>query len=97
MKTKFKHRINRIAVYLAIISFGIGTLLLLSFKISHYSGLIQMGFTYVIYAFAINSVMLLLIVIRTIRYIKDLKEHLITIGIMLLNIPIAQVYLDIAL
>ena len=96
MKTKFKHRINRIAVYLAIISFGIGTLLL-SFKISHYSGLIQMGFTYVIYAFAINSVMLLLIVIHTIRYIKDLKEHLITIGIMLLNIPIAQVYLDIAL
>ena len=97
MKHKFKHNINYIALWIAIISFIIGTILLVSFKITDDFSFAIIGYYYIILAVFINALMVLLLLIHSVFHHKQYKEHLITIGFVLLNIPITCYYKSIAL
>ncbi|MFK7812524.1 MAG: hypothetical protein AB8B59_08520 [Maribacter sp.] len=97
MKNKFKYPINYIAVCIAAISFLIGSILLLFFKITDDFMLAVIGYYYVILAAVFNGFIVFLLLINSMLHLKDFKEHLISIGLVLLNIPIANFYQEIAL
>ena len=94
MKTKFTHSINYLAVLTAIISFILGTVLLLLFKTTGDSYFVRIGYLYTILATFTNTILLLLIVINSIRYYKDCTEHISTMLIVIVNIPITIFYLN---
>jgi len=94
MKHKFKHIINRMAIYLAGISFILGTLLLLIHKIKLWGSLIYLGLNYVGFATAVNTLMLLILLANSVTNYKDYKENLISICILLTNIPITLFYIN---
>lgn len=95
MKNRFKHSINYIAVLTAFVSFVLGTLCLLLFKSSSNSGFFAIGYFYTLCAALVNTFILLLVLINGIRKFKDYAEHLKTVFVVLLNIPIVGVYLEI--
>jgi len=95
MKNKFKYPINYVAVLTAFISFVLGTFCLLLFKSSSDFGFVAIGYFYTLFAALVNSVILLLVIINTIRKFKDYSEHLKTIFVLILNIPIVCLYLEI--
>lgn len=97
MKYKFKHPINLIATYLAVISFLLGSLILIIHKTKLFGHLYLFGYSYVIIATIINSLMLIILLINTIinyKDFKDFKENLISICIVLVNIPITFFYIN---
>lgn len=96
MKTKFKHEINYIAIVLAIVSFCIGTLLLLLYKITSADSLAVLGIYYIIIAAIVNGLMLILLAINAITHYGDYKENLLTTLGLLANIPITYGYIAIA-
>ena len=95
MKNRFKHSVNYIAVIMAITSFVLGTLCLLLFKSSSNTGFFALGYFYTLLAAAANSLMLLLVLVNTALKFKDYSEHLKTIFLVVLNIPIVFIYLEI--
>lgn len=94
MKTKFKHKINYIAIVLAIISFCMGTLLLLLFKITQAEFLMILGYYYIFLAAFVNILMLIFLAINAITHYSDYKENLPTILGLLANIPITILYIE---
>lgn len=95
MKNNFKHPINYIAVLTAFISFVLGTLCLLLFKTSSDTGFFAIGYYYTRFAGLVNTFLLLLVLINTLRKFKDYPEHLKTIFVVLLNIPMVCLYQEI--
>lgn len=97
MKTRFKHNINYYGILLAIGSFTIGSLLLLLYKLTQIGGLITTGLLYVYLATFLNGIMLVVVLVNALKNYKEYPENLITIGILLLNIPITIGYIDIVI
>ncbi len=95
MKNRFKHSINYVAVLTALTSFVLGTICLLLFKTSSDYGFVAIGYYYTLFAALINTILLLLVLFNTLRTLKDYREHLKTILVVLLNIPIVFFYLEI--
>ncbi|MFC5046792.1 hypothetical protein ACFSTE_09725 [Aquimarina hainanensis] len=91
---KFNEPINRNALLLAFVSFLIGSCLLLTYIIYPRGFFITTGYTYLIIAFAINSAMLVALLVNTFYKYKNYKENLLTISLFLLNIPICLGYLS---
>jgi len=86
---------SQIAKSTAIISFIIGTILFLSYQLTNIDVLIGLGLIYISIAFFTNSVLLLFLLIEL--FFVDKKERveiLKYIFLMLLNIPIAIIYLS---
>lgn len=94
MKKSFKYRINYIAVMVATGSFILGTCCLLLFKTSGDSGIVGIGYCYTLLAALTNALMLLIVLFNGIRYYKDFREHLLTMIVVLTNIPITFFYLN---
>jgi len=94
MKTKFKHSINLIALYTASVSFTLGTLILLAHKTKLFGYLYDLGLYYVGAATITNLIILLLLIGNSILNHKDYKENIISICILLINIPITFIYID---
>jgi len=94
MRNLFKHGINYGAINLALGSFLVGTLLLFSYKITDADSLLTIGLGYTYLAAIINSLMLILLLINTLTHYKDYKENLLTILILLANIPITYWYIE---
>lgn len=81
---------------MALISFGLGTILFLSyFIIKENMFLIVIGFYYIIIASIINVFMLAKLVFDWIKLPFERKKIIIQILILLANIPIAFAYLSI--
>ena len=97
MRAKFKYLINYYAVVTAIASFSVGTLVLVLFKSSGDTGLIAIGYFYTWFAALVNTLLLLLLIIHTALRFNGYKEHLMAIGLVLLNLPITFLYIHIAL
>ncbi|PKV49850.1 hypothetical protein ATE84_1888 [Aquimarina sp. MAR_2010_214] len=97
---KIAQPINKIAIILALVSFLIGTslLLLYIFHITYIerSTLRHIGLNYIRIAFLVNIIYLAFLIINAIFFSKDTKENLITILFFLLNIPITLIYIQIA-
>ncbi|SOD11652.1 hypothetical protein [Pedobacter xixiisoli] len=77
----------------AIWSFALGTLLFLSYLITGASVLLPIGFYYLIFIVPVNILVLLTVILAA--FIKREKpiEYVKTISFILLNIPIAFIYL----
>jgi len=86
---KFTHKINRFALLLALFSACFGILLLIAYLVFRSDSLIEIGIFHLYPTVIIHLLMLLIVIINGINNRKDYKEHLITIGLMLLNIPLA--------
>lgn len=76
----------------AFTSFGIGTLLFLTFLITNFEGLLAIGFTYLIIAVIINLILFVILLLRVILIKEDRVEIMKNTFLMLINIPIAYVY-----
>lgn len=95
MRNKFKHPINYIAVQIGFPSIIIGAICLLVLKNSSNTGFVGIGYFLAILVGAANSIMLLPLIVNAIRRIKDYKEHLKAILLLLINIPLSGIYLEI--
>ncbi len=95
MKNNFKHSINFIGAQIAITSLITGTICLLLFKNNGDTGLVAIGHFLVILAGIANTIMLPPMLINAIRRFKDYKENLVALLLLLINIPIAGLYLEI--
>lgn len=81
------------AKYSAII--GIGIFLL--FCISRFEALMPIGLFYLVVAAIVNGIILLTLFIELLINAKDRKQLLISMGIMLLNIPLSLTCATLAL
>lgn len=90
-KLALYNQVNRFAIINAMISLVVGTLFLVAFLASQEDGLIGIGFYYLGIAFYWNLTVLV-VVLANMIYRKIWKESLLTVGLMLVNIPIAYLY-----
>lgn len=97
MKQQFGHAINYVAIRTAIISFVLGTLVLLPYKSTSDTGLLAIGYFHTLFAALVNTVLLPLILLNMVFYFNDNKEHLQSIVILLINIPITLFYIEIVI
>ena len=89
---------GRFSTYLAMGSFGIGTIILILYLLS--PGLIQLlvvGFFYVLFAALFNGIVLLNLLYQFCIYPNEREALAIKMLIMLANIPIAILYFYIAM
>ncbi|MBD0830567.1 hypothetical protein [Aestuariibaculum sediminum] len=92
-----KHLTN-ISKLVALLSFVFGTLLLSTYLyFGRSEQLLFIGLKYVLLAIAINSILLFANLLATIPASSNRLEHLKTCGIILLNIPIACLYIYIVI
>lgn len=77
---------------IAFLSFIIGTILFVLQLYNEALGLIYFGFIFIIIAVIINTISLLILIFSILGYTEQKLELLKTIGIVLLNIPIAFLY-----
>jgi hypothetical protein len=81
------------STYLALLSFSIGTLLLVSHLVfPREEGILILGFFYVLFAILINSLSLLNLCYLFITEPENRETNAIRILILLSNIPIALLY-----
>jgi len=85
-------KFNQVGLKTAIASFGIGTLFLLSYAISNIEGIAVFGYFYLIAAIFINLIIAVTLFFLSVYKQENRSKNLKTIGIMLLNIPIAYLY-----
>lgn len=95
MKNNFKHSVNYIAAQIAITSLITGTLCLLLFKNSSDSGLVAIGYFFAAIIGIANTIMLFPMLINAVRRLKDYKENLTAMLLLLINIPITALYVEI--
>ena len=81
----------------ALISFIIGTLILLTFYFSERTGLVFIGFLYLLVTVVINLIFLIGLIMNLVTKESDRKKTWISIGFLLANIPIVILYYNIAL
>ncbi len=94
MKYRFKHPINLIAIYIAITSFLLGTIILIIHKLRLFGYLYDLGLLYVFIATIINTLLLFILLVNSIINHKTHKENLLSICILLANIPITFFYIN---
>ena len=78
----------------SIYSAVIGTLLLLAYLVSNEQSLIAIGISYILFAFVINSLILLALVAALFFHTPHWKKIVATIICVLLNIPLSIFYLS---
>lgn len=79
--------------YIPIISFVIGTLLLISLAITRVDSLLYIGLIYIFVAFLINIIYSIYLLIISYQNKITLEETATQIGITILNIPITFLYI----
>ncbi len=94
-KSQYYSATGIFSTLLALISFSIGTLLLLIFCITHHQLLIEIGVYYTLTAIVVNMVVLFRLLYLLITQKNHQDYYLVKILILLANIPIAFVYLRI--
>ena len=81
----------------ALISFIIGTLILATFYLTENTGFAFIGLFYLFVAVVINLIFLIGLILKLVTKETDKKKTLISIGILLMNIPIVILYYNIAM
>ena len=88
------NKFNKTGIYTALISIIIGTLFLIVYVVTGNDDIAFYGFIYLISAFIINAfIALILLFIAIPENQKNRIKIIKTIGVMLLNIPIAYLYI----
>lgn len=87
-----KQRINKVGKWTASLSFLIGTLFLMTFYFSSYTGVAISAYAYIITAGIFNIVIILVLAFKATTDKENRKGYLKTFGIMLINIPVVVLY-----
>lgn len=96
MNAETKSAPGKFSTYLALVSFGIGTLfLVLHLLFPEMILIIYAGYLYVLFALLINFITFLYLIYLFIIYHFDRETIAIRILILLANIPIGLLYLNI--
>ncbi len=77
---------------ISISSFVIGTLLFIAYIITKSDKLLYPGLLYLMFAIVINTLHLLATIIFHFQEKRRIKDTLIKIGLILINVPIAYLY-----
>lgn len=94
MKQLFKHYWNRVATLLALTCFSIGTLFMMISLMITNEFLLTFGITLLVLYVPITLITLFTLLVNTLVNFKDIQEHVMTLIIVLLNIPIALAYIN---
>lgn len=98
MVTQTQEASGKFSTYLALASFGIGTLfLILHLVFPSEDKIVMFGFLYVILALLLNGIALINLIYQLIISRYDRETLVIRIMILLSNIPIVFLYLHIVL
>lgn len=89
----FKHKWNRIAVRIATAGFFLGTLLMLTALMANNDLIVTCGIVFLVCYIPVTLLMLFILFINTITNFKDIHEHVMTLIIVLMNFPIALLYI----
>ncbi len=81
----------------ALTSFLIGSILFALFYWTEYIGIALFGLLFIIIAIALNSAFLIRLLIKMTSKQEDKREYLTSILVLTINIPIAIIYLKIAM
>ena len=87
----------KISRVIALISFILGTLVLITFYLSENAIFAIIGLFYVIIATIINSVFLIALLLKLTKRKSNKKQIVISILLAIFNIPIALIYYKIAM
>lgn len=94
MMALFKNRWNRISVRIASICFVFGTLLMLVTLMAENDLILTIGFVFLVLYVPITIGIVFLLFLNTLINFKDLHEHVMTLIIVLMNFPIALLYIN---
>lgn len=94
MMQLFKHRWNRISVRIAVASFITGTLLMLMALMAKNGLIVTIGLTFLVVYVPVTLITLFVMVGHAIINYKDMQEHIMTAIIVLMNLPIALLYIN---
>lgn len=89
----FKHRWNRISVRIACFSFFLGTLLMLIALMAENDLIRTLGIVFLVLCVPVTIVLLFVLFVTALTNFRDIHEHVMTLIIVLMNFPIALVYL----
>ncbi len=89
----FKHRWNRISVRIACFSFFLGTLLMLIALMAENDLIRTLGIVFLVLYVPVTIVLLFVLFVTALTNFRDIHEHVMTLIIVLMNFPIALVYL----
>jgi len=89
----FKHKWNRVAVRIATICFFLGTLLMLTALMAENDTIRSVGIAFIVLYIPVTLIILFVLFVNTIAHLKDIHEHVMTLIIVLMNFPIALLYL----
>lgn len=92
MKNEHYNTIIKISINCFKYSFILGTLIYASYIITRNSDLIFFGFIYLVLAVIINIVMLATLLITLIALPENRLKTLKTIGVLIINMPVAYLY-----
>ncbi|GAB5472395.1 MAG: hypothetical protein Mars2KO_04940 [Maribacter sp.] len=93
MMVLFKHRWNRISVRIACFSFFLGTLLMLIALMAENDLIRTLGIVFLVLYVPVTIVLLFILFVTALTNFRDIHEHVMTLIIVLMNFPIALVYL----
>ena len=93
MKTLFTYRVNRTCAYFAMWCFVLGNLLFLSFLATESDVLMGTGIVFMAVMMVITPVALVILGVNTLLNLKDIRQHLIAIFMVLVNIPVSIYYI----
>lgn len=89
-----KHRINRIAIRLALLSFVSGSSIFLLYLATESDYIMGLGIFFIILALASNTAVFMVLFFSALVNHKELREHLTAMLLLVLNIPVAVMYLN---
>ena len=89
----FKHKWNRVAVRFVTVCFFFGTLLMLTALMAENDIILNISIAFLIFYVPVTLILLFVLFITTITHLKDIHEHVMTLIIVLMNFPIALVYI----
>lgn len=89
----FKHRWNRISVRIAGFSFILGTLLMLTALMAENDLILTLGIVFLVVYVPVTIVLLFILFVNALTNFRDIHEHVMTLIIVLMNFPIALLYI----
>ncbi len=97
-QTKFsEYNTIEVSRFLAIFSFTLGTLLFMFFLLLKEPILMFIGLFYVPIAIIVNLILVASIIFKKLKKYIEKKEAMISVGILLLNIPIIYLYFKLSI
>lgn len=90
----FTHSLNRGALKIALASFIIGNLLFLLSLFLPNDMLFAFGLVFLIAFIGVHAVLFMTLLINLLMNLKHYEEHLLTMVLVYLNVPLALLYIN---